>query len=193
MIIGAPRKVAEEGDIRKTSRSVCKTEKKGRLSGEELEEFRRLRISLDTASDGIMKDLAGMLPAEKRGLAEGRGKELKPSPDFCVFDGMLLFAYHEAMGFFSERIKQVADDAREWVREGDPAYALEKKREPLLKELASLEEWRRNITPHMGKEAIKVDAPTASSIPHLAHIDNQIAIVKAKLAALEILPRYISP
>jgi hypothetical protein len=77
--IGKPHKIAEEADIQKFHKLFMKRKETGRLSADELEEFKHLRISLNAASDEIMEDLAGMLPSEKRGewLKEEAKEEAK--------------------------------------------------------------------------------------------------------------------
>ena len=65
--IGKPRKIAEEKDIQRFHFLFIKRKEMGRLSTEELDEFKNLRGSLDSASDEIMEELAGMLSEEKRG------------------------------------------------------------------------------------------------------------------------------
>lgn len=72
--IGKPRKIQEGSDIHRLNALFMKRKEEGRLTGDELEEFRLLRHSLAVASDEIMEDLASMLPEEKRGewLREGK-------------------------------------------------------------------------------------------------------------------------
>ncbi len=65
--IGKPRKVAEEANIQKFHSLFMKRKESGRLSADELEEFKRLRASLNSASNEIMEDIAIMLPEEKKG------------------------------------------------------------------------------------------------------------------------------
>jgi hypothetical protein len=65
--IGKPRKVSEEKEIQRFHYLFMKHKEMGRLTPEELEEFKKLRGSLNAASEEIMEDLAEMLPEEKRG------------------------------------------------------------------------------------------------------------------------------
>jgi hypothetical protein len=73
--IGKPRKLAEERDIQQLHYLFMKHKEAGRLSPEEMQEFKHLRISLDAASDEIMEDLAAMLPENKRGEWSSRERE----------------------------------------------------------------------------------------------------------------------
>ncbi len=65
--IGKPHKLGEEKDIQQFHFLFMKRKETGRLSTEEMEEFKRLRASLNEASNKIMQELAEMLPEEKRG------------------------------------------------------------------------------------------------------------------------------
>jgi hypothetical protein len=65
--IGKPRKIEQGNDIQRLHALFMKHKEEGRLTSDELEEFKFLRKSLNAASDRVMEDLATMLPEEKRG------------------------------------------------------------------------------------------------------------------------------